>query len=113
MLGCTSAVPSLITYFILGTEYTIQTWSSQNFVAFFWLYLTAILAVYSGGLIALLTTSHVPMPFKDLNGLVEYVKLGKFKVCLPAGTAIFEQIMVQTISRTVTKSRALNDIYSV
>lgn len=79
---------------MLGSEYDPMTWSIQNFMALFWFYVFAMLSIYSGGMIATLTSSHMAMPFKDLEGLSIAVAQGRFKVCVAEGTAFHTTLMV-------------------
>lgn len=78
-----------------GSEDDPQTWSVQTFMSLWWVYVFALLAVYSGGLIALLTTSHMVLPFTDLKGLAEAVKSEKYKLCVESGTVTYGAVMVK------------------
>lgn len=72
-------------------------------MAFFWLYVFSLLSIYSGGLIAMLTSSRMSLPFKDLEGLGQALQQGKFKLTVSQGTASTSAIMVLTLQYSMFK----------
>lgn len=66
-------------------------------MSFWWLSVFALLSAYSGGLMATLAVSRIILPFEDLDGLIELMKQGKYKVCIHANTAFHAAIQVTSM----------------
>lgn len=72
-----------------------RTWSSQTFLVFWWVFVSAVISTYSGALISVLTTSQISLPFTDLTGLVDLVQMKQYKVCIHSGSAFHGAVKVE------------------
>lgn len=77
-----------------GVDNQPSSWSGQTFLAVWSLASFAIISMYSGGLIAMLTTSKVAVPYKNLNELNNALESGSATVCIQNGTALYDSIRV-------------------
>lgn len=71
-----------------------KPWSSRFFQLFWRLCVILLIATYTGGLVAALTTDRMSLPFKDLKGLSAAVSRDEYKFCTPSGTAFFAAVMI-------------------
>lgn len=78
----------------LGVDNQPKTWSGQHFLAAWCIASFVLISMYSGGLIAMLTTSRISTPFKDLKGLLDKLERNEFTICVENGTALYESIIV-------------------
>lgn len=70
-------------------------WTARNFLAFWWIYIVAILAVFSGFLVARLSYAESILPFHNVPELAKLADKGVYKLCLVDGTSTVDDIRVK------------------
>ncbi len=61
----------ILLYVITGSDHVPQKTSVRMFIAFFWLFSVAIMATYTGNLVAFLTVAKNNLPFDSIEELAE------------------------------------------